>query len=65
MHMYIGHTHTHTQTDLHSNLGVANNAIVYTLFSRNSSDPDDLNFVEGGTAENLRPRGPGGAVVAG
>ena len=59
MHMYIGHTHTHTQTDLHSTLGVANNAMVYTLFSCNSSDPDDLNFVEGEQLKILDQGGRG------
>ena len=38
---------THTYTDLHRELGRENNGVVYTLFSRQAKDADELSFTDG------------------
>ena len=38
---------THTYTDLHRELGHENNGVVYTLFSRQAKDADELSFTGG------------------
>ena len=46
-HLYT-HAHTHTHTiDLHRKLGRANEGVVYTLFSRQAQDSDELGFTDG------------------
>lgn len=46
------HTHTHAHVhahtlDLHRELGRENNGVVYTLFSRQAKDTDELGFTDG------------------